>query len=133
MLANYGLILDVEGDDIDNIVYNPLIGKSFLNTFLFKRIELEKLLRSKIDEVHEAAKKAGKTARFIPNFFQGYLEDRDPDYCKFVIESFKEDIDKFNDDLKKENYLMYYYLDENLDIRAYLRYRPNVNIGIKFH
>lgn len=132
MLANYGLILDVEGDDIDNILYNPLIVKSFLNTFLFKRIELEKLLRSKIDEIHKAANKAGKTMKYIPNFFQGCVEYMDPDYRKFVIKSFKKDLDKFNDDLKKEDYLMYYYLDENLDIRAYLKNRPDVNIGIKF-
>lgn len=74
MLANYGLILDVEGDDIDNIVYNPFIGKSFLNMFLFKRIELEKLLRSKIDEVHEAAKKLVKLQYLYQTFFMATLK-----------------------------------------------------------
>lgn len=118
----YTIVPDITG--IEGTIFDLEIFKeSLLKLYLEYRSKICNIFNDKIPSINEEWEKTGK-----PCSFGDYIEDMNPEYSKFIKDRILPEIQKFNNELN--NYPIEYYLDDYCDIRAKLKERPEITIGV---
>jgi hypothetical protein len=118
----YTIIPDITG--IKGTIFDLEVFKeSLLKLYLEYRSQICNIFNDKIPSINEEWDKTGK-----PCSFGDYIEDMNPEYSKFIKDRILPEIQEFNNKLDK--YPIEYYLDDYCDIRAKLKAKPEITIGV---